>query len=57
MGDFTYTVFVIVASMAGTLLALFVGVVAAALMLDTSTTAQPDATPQAEPSIEYRHAA
>ena len=37
MSEFTYTVFQVVASMAGALLALFVGVIAMALALDTST--------------------
>ena len=57
MSEFTYTVYVVVASMAGALISLFVGVIAVALALDTSTVPGASARPHADSGAEYQQAA
>lgn len=57
MSEFTYTVFVVVASMAGALMALFIGVIGLALGLDTSTFPGTTARPHTDSPGEYQQAA
>ena len=57
MSEFTYMVFTVVASMSGAMLCLFVGVIAAALLLDSSTASRPHSEPVADTRLEYDKAA
>ena len=57
MSEFTYTVFEVVASMAGALLALFVGVIAMAVALDTSTLPGQSSNAPQDSDSEYQRAA
>lgn len=57
VGEFTYNVFLAVASMIGALLTLFVGVIAAALLHDSRQVTRPVAEPHPESQQPYRWAA
>ena len=57
MGEFTYTVFVVVTSTIGALLTLFVGVIATALMYDGGTPAHATVEPHVDSSPHFRQAA
>jgi hypothetical protein len=54
MSEFTYTVFIVVASIAGALISLFVGVIASALFFDSSNEREHSRT---DSHGEYRTAA
>jgi hypothetical protein len=57
MSEFTYTVFLVVASIAGALVSLFVGVIALALALDTSTVPGARSAAPTDSHDEYQRAA
>lgn len=57
MSEFTYTVFIVVASIAGALISLFVGVIATALLLNSSTVPTTRSTTHSDSPVEHRKAA
>ena len=57
MSEFTYTVFIVVASMTGGLITLFIGVIALAMALDTSTVPSERSVSPADSHGEYQRAA
>jgi hypothetical protein len=57
MEEFTYTVFMVVASMIGALLTLFVGIIATALLYDGEGPVHAITEPLPESPAQYRQAA